>query len=56
MSFKHKIHSDKVDVLLHSGQLIVMRGATQQHWKHSISKTSKVLTPRINLTFRYFYP
>lgn len=56
MSFKHKTHNDKVDVLLHSGQLIVMRGATQQHWKHSISKTSKVLTPRINLTFRYFYP
>ncbi len=31
-------------------------GQTQQHWKHSIGKSSKVLTPRINLTFRYFYP
>lgn len=56
MSFKHKTHGNKVELLLHSGQLIVMRGQTQQHWKHSIGKSSKVLTPRINLTFRYFYP
>ena len=56
MSFKHKTHGDKVELLLHSGQLIVMRGQTQQYWKHSIGKSSKVLTPRINLTFRYFYP
>lgn len=56
MSFKHKTHGDKVELLLHSGQLIVMRGQTQQYWKHSIGKSSKVLTPRVNLTFRYFYP
>ena len=56
MSFKHKTHGDKVELLLHSGQLIVMRGQTQQYWKHSIGKSRKVLTPRINLTFRYFYP
>lgn len=55
MSFQHKTRSDQVDLLLHSGQLMVMRGATQQHWKHCIRKTSKVLAPRINLTFRYFY-
>ena len=56
MSFKHKTQGNKVDLLLHSGQLIVMRGQTQRHWKHNIGKTSKVLTPRINLTFRCFYP
>lgn len=55
MSFKHKTQGNKVDLLLHSGQLIVMRGQTQRYWKHNIGKTSKVLTPRINLTFRYFY-
>ena len=55
MSFKHKTRDTKVDLLLQSGQLIVMRGMTQRYWKHCIRKTTKVLEPRINLTFRYFY-
>lgn len=55
MVFKHKEQANKVELLLHSGQLIVMRGETQQHWKHQISKSVKVLEPRINLTFRQFY-
>jgi alkylated DNA repair dioxygenase AlkB len=55
MSFKHKTGGETVDLLLQSGQLIVMRGQTQQYWKHCIRKSSKVLQPRINLTFRYFY-
>ena len=54
--FKH-IHTDaKVDLMLHSGQLIVMKGQTQRYWKHMLAKSSKVQEPRINLTFRYFYP
>ena len=56
MRFKHNYTGDLVELLLQSGQLIVMRGQTQQCWKHQISKTTKVITPRINLTFRYFYP
>lgn len=55
MRFKHNQTGEVVELMLQSGQLIVMRGATQQHWKHQISKTTKVLTPRINLTFRYFF-
>ena len=38
-------------VLAH-GSLLVMRGATQHHWQHQIARTSKVLQPRLNLTFR----
>ena len=53
-SFKHKHTAYKVDLLLQSGQLLVMRGQTQQHWKHALIKSSKILQPRINLTFRYF--
>lgn len=53
--FKHKQKDAKVDVNLSSGQLIVMKGATQRHWKHCIAKSTKVIEPRINLTFRYFY-
>ena len=56
MRFKHNYTGNLVELLLQSGQLIVMRGQTQQFWKHQITKTTKVITPRINLTFRYFYP
>ncbi|WP_291334021.1 alpha-ketoglutarate-dependent dioxygenase AlkB family protein [Acinetobacter sp. UBA801] len=54
-SFKHKHTAYKVDLLLQSGQLLVMRGQTQQHWKHALMKSNKILQPRINLTFRYFH-
>lgn len=56
MSFKHKRLALKEDLMLQSGQLVVMRGQTQKYWKHCISKSAKILEPRINLTFRYFYP
>jgi alkylated DNA repair dioxygenase AlkB len=50
--FKHKRTADKISVLLESGSLLVMQGTTQTHWLHSIPKTKKITTPRINLTFR----
>jgi len=54
-SFKHKQKAEKVDLLLYSGQLIVMRGQTQQYWKHALMKSTRIFEPRINLTFRYFF-
>lgn len=54
--FKHKTRAEQVELMLQNGQLIVMRGRTQQHWKHAIAKSAKIIEPRINLTFRYFYP
>ena len=54
-SFKHKNSAAKVDLCLHSGQLIVMRGQTQRNWRHTLRKSTRVLQPRINLTFRYFF-
>lgn len=53
-AFRHIHRHDKVEILLQSGQLIVMRGQTQQFWQHRITPTTKVITPRINLTFRQF--
>jgi alkylated DNA repair dioxygenase AlkB len=50
--FKHKRDGMKVSVLLESGSLLVMKDATQSHWLHSIPKSKKVTSPRINLTFR----
>lgn len=51
-AFKHKRTGEKHEMLLAHGQLIVMRGATQTHWLHSIMKTARVHQPRVNLTFR----
>jgi alkylated DNA repair dioxygenase AlkB len=50
--FKHKRREEKVSVLLESGSLLVMKGTTQTHWLHSIPKSKKIKSPRINLTFR----
>ena len=49
---KHKHSDNKISVLLESGSLLVMQGATQTHWLHSIPKSKKIKAPRINLTFR----
>lgn len=53
-SFKHKQTREKREMLLQHGQLIVMRGQTQQHWLHAVMKSMKVCEPRISLTFRTF--
>lgn len=50
--FKHKKTGDKVSILLQSGGLLVMKGKTQINWLHTIPKSKKIKSPRINLTFR----
>ena len=49
---KHKRLDKKISVLLENGSLLVMKDTTQSHWLHSIPKSKKIKTPRINLTFR----
>ena len=52
-SFRKKSdHADKHSLVLDSGDVVVMRGITQQVWDHQIPKEPKVAGPRINLTFR----
>lgn len=51
-SFRHKETGETVSLLLENGSLLVMRDATQTHWLHSLPKSKKIKTPRINLTFR----
>jgi len=51
-TIKHKDKPVKVELYLESGQLIVMHGETQSHWKHTITKTKTVSEGRISLTFR----
>ena len=50
--FKHKTTKEKVELRLDHGSLLVMKGATQEHWLHRLPPTKKVGTSRINLTFR----
>ena len=54
--FKHIQTQETVDCMLEQGHLVLMRGQTQHFWKHCLAKSTRVLEPRINLTFRYFYP
>jgi alkylated DNA repair dioxygenase AlkB len=44
--------SEKREIELESGDLVVMSGRTQISWLHQVPKTSRVIGPRINLTFR----
>ena len=51
-SLKHKQNKQTVSVILENGSLLEMKNETQLFWKHALPKTTKVLGPRINLTFR----
>jgi alkylated DNA repair dioxygenase AlkB len=51
-SFKHKTNKQTVSLLLEHGSLLVMKDATQANWLHRLPPTTKINTPRINLTFR----
>lgn len=52
--FKHKSRRDvkNFNLPLSSGSVLIMRGATQRHWKHGLRKLSRPCGPRLNLTFR----
>ena len=51
-ALKHKETKATVSQILEHGSLLAMKGTTQTHWLHSVPKTKKVMSPRINLTFR----
>lgn len=50
--FKHKQNNKQIQLLLEHGSLLIMKDETQKHWLHRLAKSSKIKTPRINLTFR----
>ncbi len=56
LRFKHPANGIKLDLALAHGDLLIMAGALQHHWRHELPKTRKVLQPRINLTFRTIRP
>jgi len=51
-SLKHRVTKESHSVLLENGSLLIMKGATQTNWLHSLPKSKKIILPRVNLTFR----
>ena len=51
--FKHKRSAEKSRITVEHGSLLVMSGNTQAHYLHGISKSKRITTSRINLTYRY---
>ncbi len=51
-AFKHKQTKETISLNLEHGSLLIMKGTTQTHWLHRLPPTTKVNTPRVNLTFR----
>lgn len=51
-AFKHKRSKETIALTLEHGSMLIMKGTTQTHWLHRLPPTKKVLTPRVNLTFR----
>lgn len=50
--FKHKKTGESIYCRLEHGSLLEMKSQTQSYWLHKLPPTTKVKTPRINLTFR----
>ena len=51
-AFKHKKNKQVVSLQLENGSLLLMKDATQTNWLHRLPPTTKINSPRINLTFR----
>ncbi|MDC0717453.1 alpha-ketoglutarate-dependent dioxygenase AlkB family protein [Nannocystis bainbridge] len=50
---RHKQQDIEHEVLLASGSLLVMRGTTQQFYKHALPRRRGVTESRFNVTFRH---
>jgi alkylated DNA repair dioxygenase AlkB len=50
-TFKHRDSKETITELI-PRQLVVMKDETQTHWQHLLPPTTRITTPRVNLTFR----
>lgn len=51
-AFKHKTTKEKIEMVLEHGSLLVMKDTTQTHWLHRLPPTKRIISERVNLTFR----
>lgn len=55
--FRHRRRPElRHQIELPHGSLLVMRGPTQQNWRHQVPKTARRVGPRVNLTYRAVRP
>lgn len=52
---KNMISQSPVDQVLENGSLLLMGRGAQKYWQHSIPKTARCSSGRLNLTFRYIF-
>ena len=45
-------HKETYSVKLEHGSFLLMKSGLQEHWEHRIAKSTKLMGPRVNLTFR----
>ena len=50
--FRHKRSKESKGLLLENGSMLIMRPPTQTYWQHRLPPTTKITSPRVNLTFR----
>lgn len=48
-------HSDKIEISLGHGDLLIMQGELQHYWQHSVPKQAKISKGRLNMTFRHIH-
>ncbi len=56
MRFRRRDGEARFAVDLADGDLLVMRGDSQREWVHTIAKSARVTSGRLNLTFRQMGP
>ncbi len=52
LKFRHQNSQQVLGIVLRHGDLLIMAGEIQQNWRHELPKIKKLITERINLTFR----
>ena len=53
---RHRVSGERWSWDLGEGDLLVMRDESQRDYAHAVPKTTRVIGPRMNLTFREFVP
>lgn len=48
----YRLQGETLSFDLEHGSLLIMKGASQRCWEHSLPKTNRDIGPRINITFR----
>lgn len=55
-SLRHRVSRQRWSWPLGAGDLLVMRDDSQSDYAHAVPKTTRLVGPRMNLTFRLFRP